>query len=155
MPSTWDAMCGGLTNSLNCPGASWMLGCSPRGRPVPSASSSSLPTTIRECREAVQMRWALEPLGIMSLTVPNSGSDPVGSLGRDWEDLLAEVGGHLGSRTRHVPSTELISPKSHRRLSDPHLPAACKVTGHVRPPHPSGHGLGGSRNSYPILRQED
>ena len=58
-----------------------MLGCSPRGRPVPSASSSSLPTTIRECREAVQMRWALEPLGIMSLTVPTQALTQLGASG--------------------------------------------------------------------------
>lgn len=69
-PPAWDAMRGGLTNSLNRPGASWMLGCSPRGRPVPSASSSSVLTTTHECREAVQMRWALEPLRIVSLTIP-------------------------------------------------------------------------------------
>lgn len=101
------------------------------------------------------MRRALEMLGFASLTVPNSGSDPLGSLGRGWEDLLAVVGGDLGSRTPHVPSTELISPKSRRGLNNPHLPAACKVTGHVRPPHPLGRGLGSSRNSYPIIRQED
>lgn len=100
------------------------------------------------------MRQALELLGFSSLTVPNSGSDPLGSLGRGWEDL-AVVGGDLGSRTPHVPSTELISPKSHRGLNDPHLPAACKVAGHVHPPHPLGRGLESSRNSYPILRQED
>ena len=131
-----------------------MPGCSPRVRPVPQRILQQPPTTTCEHKKAVPMRQALELLGFVSLTVPNSGSDPLGSLGRGWEDLLAVVGGDLRSRTPHVPSTELISLKSHRGLNNPHLPAAC-MAGHVRPPHPLGRGLGSSRNSYPIIRQED
>ncbi|CAM9491499.1 unnamed protein product, partial [Rangifer tarandus platyrhynchus] len=134
---TCDAIHGDLTNSRNCPGASWMLGCSPRGRPVPQRILQQPPTTTYEHKEAMPMRRALEMLGFASLTVPNSGSDSLGSLGRGWEDLLAVVGGDLGSRTPHVPSTELISPKSRCGLNNPHLPAACKVAGHVTQPGPT------------------